>query len=314
MTVPKLILFYIFAIIIFVAYFLYIGKIYKEQFVVKPLTFITNKDTIFLITQNLYCYDNIIQVILEKGIGVSLIGAVLPVDWKKKIIDLIRSTNEGSTDEFALGINNGKLVSDKFQNNTNSPQNEIVIELYENKILNKDTRPKNNGKYYILDGDIVSLKINANTYIGSNSETSIILKPDLTEQPSIETLNPSNNFAWVIKIDRYFSENRFDNKIANCACVLLEPYNPSSFTISRLNTNCDIATQTAKIVDEVTTFLTEKCAVAGLLELVKPFIPPSNKPDCTFENLVNIVQDTPRNRSIDLNACTECYHWQIRRK
>jgi hypothetical protein len=299
--ISKFIIFYVLAILVFIGYFIYVIKIAKEQFVVKPLQFITDKQTIFLITQNLYCYDSLSQIIMEKLLnspfGGGLLLAVLPSNVKKWITDTIRKTNEANTDEYSLSYNKTpeKLVSDKFDNDSNSQNEEVVIELVKDQILDINKRLKNDsGKLYILDGDIVTLKINNDTYIGSNGTNTFLFSKTLP------TSSSDGNYKWVIKIDKFYSDNRFDGKIVNFACVILEPYNPGSFLSLRLNTDCDYTKYAEKLVGNLTTYL------GSCISLT------SNT--CTLDGINEAFKDIPLERSIKLDDCTECYHWQIRIK
>jgi len=313
----KVFIFYIFVILIIIAYFVYVGFIVKEQFILEPLTFLKNEDTVFAITQNLYCYDNLFQLILEKMIGTSILGVFLPKEWEKWLIDKIREANESSTDEYCLGIVNTDLKSLKFQNQTNNKNCEILVELDTDSIDDIDSRETDikDGKIYIKTGDVVKLKITDNNGNSNYIRWYTRLGSNNVESGTVGIT--SGSAKWVIKIDKYYSENRFGNKIPNYGAVLFEVYQPESGTTLRLNTNCDYGKQ----LDDIKNLL------------MSQFLPdtPTNVFDTkswkeawdkdtaklSFENFQKFsvaVQEIQRNRTIELTACPECYHWQIQIK
>lgn len=300
------IIFYFFVFAVFIGYFAYTGKIYKEQFVISPLTFLTNNDLTFLISQNIYCYENILQLFVENSLQ-GVVSILIPEDLKNLLIQKLRAT-QANIDEFTISKEGNTLLSTKFQNQTNSPNSEITLEIVESQINTEDMekRPRNEDKenqMYILTGDVVYIKF-GESYLGSDNEGNVKFS---TGTPSTS----DTDFWWIVKIDRTYSENSYDNKIPNNGAIIVEKYSPASSTSRRLSTNCDFLKQITEIAEVLTKWAVDCVGEDGLEAITTGDL---NFESCNIDELVESINSIGRDRSVNIDFCETCEHWQIRQK
>jgi hypothetical protein len=284
----RTIVFYIFVIVVFVLYWYITLQIYKEQFLVEgPLTFLEDGNIIFLLSQNKYCYSDTLQLFLE-GAFTSTLGLALGTETQKLIIDKIRGTNK-SLDIFALDFTNpkGSLVprSSGFNNNSNEVNSEIKISIADYDKLDKSVRPSGN---YIINGDIVYLSVNRlgaegyRTYLYTtsldNDNPSVdehdLLFNDFEISVTPDGLNQEekDKYKWRIQIDKEYSEDRFDSKIVDFACVVFTRKNNSNGKQIelRLGMDCKYGDQVSKITGLLWDYVGEigQCGVTKVIDSV----------------------------------------------